>query len=234
MKKLTYNYVEEYFKNYEITLLSKEYINNRTPLMIQCKYGHITPIRFDNFKRTHNCPQCSRHYGAYTEEEVITYLESFEYTLLSKYVGIHDPIIIKCPQNHIYETSFNIFKSNGCRCSHCKASKGEVQISNILERYNINNIKQFTFDDCKYITYLPFDFYLPKYNILIEYDGIQHFEPTDFAGKGEKWAREQFEKNKIKDTIKTKYCQDNNIKLIRIPYWDFNNIEEILIKELKL
>ena len=39
---------------------------------------------------------------------------------------------------------------------------------------------------------------------------------------------------KIKDNIKTQYCKDNNIKLIRIPYWDFDNIEEILKKELNL
>ena len=45
---------------------------------------------------------------------------------------------------------------------------------------------------------------------------------------------DEFVNSKIRDTIKTKYCKDNNIKLIRIPYWDFNNIEKILKKELKV
>ena len=39
---------------------------------------------------------------------------------------------------------------------------------------------------------------------------------------------------KHRDNIKTRYCNDNNIKLIRVPYWDYKNIEEILVKELKL
>ena len=62
--------------------------------------------------------------------------------------------------------------------------------------------------------------------VCIEYDGIQHFEPIErFGGK------EEFSRTKIRDNIKTQYCKDNNIKLIRIPYWDFDNIEMILKKQ---
>lgn len=77
-----------------------------------------------------------------------------------------------------------------------------------------------------------FDFYLPDYNILIEYDGEQHFKPVDFASKGLEWATKIFEYNQIKDKIKNDYCKDNNIRLIRIPYWDFDNIETILASEI--
>ena len=45
-------------------------------------------------------------------------------------------------------------------------------------------------------------------------------------------TKNRFIGRKVKDTIKTIYCKENNIKLIRIPYWDFDNIEEILCKEL--
>lgn len=34
--------------------------------------------------------------------------------------------------------------------------------------------------------------------------------------------------------LRKEYCKNNNIRLIRIPYWEINNIEEILIKELNI
>ena len=76
---------------------------------------------------------------------------------------------------------------------------------------------------------MPFDFYLPKYNILIEYDGKQHFL---YGGFGIDLL--EFMNLKYRDNIKTKYCEDNNIKLIRIPYWEFDNVEKILELELNL
>lgn len=75
---------------------------------------------------------------------------------------------------------------------------------------------------------LPFDFYIPKNNILIEYDGEQHYKSVKMWG-----GDNAFEKRKLHDSIKTKYCLDNKIKLLRIPYWDFDNIDEILNSELK-
>ena len=75
---------------------------------------------------------------------------------------------------------------------------------------------------CKNLDLLPFDFYLPEKNICIEYDGIQHFEPRDFFG-----GKVEFEKIKIRDKIKTKYCNSNNIILLRIQY------DEDVIKSLK-
>ena len=71
-------------------------------------------------------------------------------------------------------------------------------------------------DKCK--KELPFDFYLPDYNVCIEYDGIQHFEPVDFGGKGQEWACQQFESLKLRDDIKNAYCAANNIPLCRIKY----------------
>lgn len=60
---------------------------------------------------------------------------------------------------------------------------------------------------------LPFDFYLPKYNILTEYDGIQHFKfIAHFGGK------QRFKEQKFNDNLKNEYCIENNIKLYRISY----------------
>ena len=89
--------------------------------------------------------------------------------------------------------------------------------------------KQKTFYNCIYKQKLQFDFHLPDYGMCIESDGEQHFKPLTFFG-GEAACKDL----KIKDTIKTQYCKENEIKLIRISYWDFENIENILIKELKI
>ena len=76
---------------------------------------------------------------------------------------------------------------------------------------------------------MPFDFYLPDYNLLIEFDGIQHYEIRGHFG-----GYDGFVDTKIRDTIKNIYCKDNNIDLLRIPYWDYKNIENILVNKLKL
>ena len=85
--------------------------------------------------------------------------------------------------------------------------------------YNIKKKK--TFKGCKSKKLLQFDFYLPKYNILIEYDGIQHYKPVGFFG-----GKKEFKETQMRDNIKNKYCKDNNINLIRIRYDE--NIEERL------
>lgn len=73
---------------------------------------------------------------------------------------------------------------------------------------------------------MPFDFYLPDYNTCIEYDGELHYKAVDYFG-----GDDALSNTKCRDEIKTQYCKENNIKLIRIPYWEFDNIEEILNRE---
>lgn len=98
-------------------------------------------------------------------------------------------------------------------------SKGEWLLESLLRNLKIDYIKEYRFDNCKNYHTLPFDFYLPQYNICIEYDGIQHY-----IG----WNRDKDNLIKIQknDKIKNQYCKDNNIKLIRIPYWDYDKLNE--------
>lgn len=120
---------------------------------------------------------------------------------------------------------------NGQECTNCsEKSKGESKVKNFLHNYNIDYIRQFSFLNCRGKKKpLPFDFYLPDYNICIEYQGIQHYKPIEHFG-----GEEQFKLQQKLDQIKRDYCKKNNIKLIEIPYWYFNNIEEILKNELNL
>lgn len=76
---------------------------------------------------------------------------------------------------------------------------------------------------------MPFDFYLTDLNTMIEFDGIQHFEEVEYFGGYEKLLETRFN-----DEIKNQYCKNNDIKLIRIPYYNYDKIENILEKELKV
>lgn len=104
----------------------------------------------------------------------------------------------------------------------CLKSKAEMTCKLILSSHGKEFVPQKTFEDCKYKRVLQFDIYINVLNVCIELDGKQHFEAGHFFGEKE------YEEQKIRDKIKNKYCKDNNIKLIRIPYTQFNHIEEIL------
>jgi very-short-patch-repair endonuclease len=107
-------------------------------------------------------------------------------------------------------------------------SAGEKRIYNYLQRKNIEFIWQKRFKDCKDKNTLPFDFYLPKYNLIVEFDGEQHYKITFRFGK------EGLEKTQKHDLIKNKYCADNNINIIRLTHDDLSNnmIEWMLDDEL--
>ena len=123
-------------------------------------------------------------------------------------------------------------------CPKCSKSKGEKIIQEIFDRYNIINIPQYKFKDCRNKNPLPFDIAIfvdeekIKLKLLIEYDGEQHFYPVNFGGISNKRAEENFRRTQKHDLIKNNYCLKNNITLLRIPYWEFDNIEEILIDVL--
>lgn len=136
------------------------------------------------------------------------------------YNGAHSKIKIICPIHGPFkQTPNHHLKGHGC--SKCNASKGEIKINKYLKENNILFERQKRFKDCIYKLPLYFDFYLPQHNTCIEYDGEFHFKPK-FIGK------KAFLENKKRDLIKNKYCKEKGIKLIRIPYWEFDNVEKIL------
>lgn len=115
---------------------------------------------------------------------------------------------------------------HSCGCSN---SKGNVKIRQCLEQLNLFFEEEKTFENCytsKGYLY-HFDFYLPDYNCCIEYDGIQHYIGWK-NGKDEK----SLEKIQYNDKIKNEYCKNNHIRLIRIPYTEFNNLTPTYIMKL--
>ena len=119
--------------------------------------------------------------------------------------------------------------TSSCGCRH--QSKWEIFIRDFLISLNVTFQPQKRFNDCKnkkQSDMLPFDFYLPDYNTCIEYDGEHHFHPIEMWG-----GYEKFLVNQENDGIKNKYCENNNINLLRIPYtYSKEDIENEILKIL--
>jgi len=112
-----------------------------------------------------------------------------------------------------FRTTVNNLLMYEC-CFYCDSSKGEKQINQFLTDNKIKFESQKTFDDCRGDKkLLRFDFYLPDYNFCIEFDGLQHFEPMQYSN-----GKERFLITQKHDKIKTEYCEQNNIGLLRIRY----------------
>lgn len=103
-----------------------------------------------------------------------------------------------------------------------RMSAGEKRIYNYLTKKNIEFVWQKKFNDCRNINLLIFDFYLPKYNLIIEFDGEQHFKIGKFS-KSVEVNQRKFNQVIINDRIKNKYCCDKNINLLRLDYKDLSN-----------
>lgn len=217
-KKLTYEEVKNRVEHRGWKLLSNEYKNARTKLKMECPNGHITEKTLDSFNIS-DCKECQKSTQSKIQEEI----EKDGYTLLSTYTNVHEKILVRCSNGHEpYEVMLCNWR-RGTRCPKCNESKGEKRVRSYLDSHKITFIAQHTFKDCKHINLLEFDFYIPSLNVCIEYDGEQHFKPQAHFG-----GEERFKTDKIRDEIKNKYCKDNDIELIRIPYWDYENIETIL------
>lgn len=220
----------------DIEVLS-EYIDARTKITFRhSSCGKTFKRRPTSFlKRTQECPFCTR--ARISKESATSHadyllaisgIHNDKISIISEYVGYNHPIDISCNScGSEYTTQARIpLQGNGCPV--CRESKGEKKIKAFLQLNDIPFERNATFTDCSYVSKLRYDFKVAGSNlILIEYDGKQHFEPVNFFG-----GQDVFRKIQERDRIKDKYCADNGIPLIRIPYWDFDNIDEILTQRL--
>lgn len=233
-QKLDYEYVKNKIDELGFILLSNEYHNVEEKIEVKCKKcGNIFYPTFHNLSSGSGCPKCFNDIRGKSSlipyEERFKYVRSFGYDIITpkhEYKNGDSDVILKCDKGHLYKCKLHDFY-NGNRCPKCNQSKGEIRIRRYLENNNITYNEQYKFEDCKAQRKLPFDFYLPNYNLIIEYDGKQHFEISSFFGN-----IDSFIGIKVRDTIKNIYCEKNNITLIRIPYWGYDDIENILNEKI--
>lgn len=155
------------------------------------------------------------------------------------YEGSSYKLLCKCLEcGHEFRRDWSTFKDRkSVLCPSCSL-KSKSYISWLvkiwLEENNINYVTEKRFEDCKDKLPLPFDYYIEDKNLLIEVDGSQHYEIRNFASTIEENIN-NYEYIIKHDKMKNDYAKDNNIQLLRLPYWDFKNdtyknkLKEILL-----
>ncbi|WAX23266.1 hypothetical protein VL10_ORF75 [Staphylococcus phage vB_SauM_VL10] len=219
--------------NDEFEVIEK-YQGNHKPVKLKHTIcGNEFTVAPNDFKKGQRCPKCSilkRRLSQEEWENRVSKLTGKEYTFLEKYKGNGMKIKVKHEKcGNVYAVKPNNYLS-GYRCPICKSSIGEQLLVNFLTNKDITFIPQYYFNNLRGNKgYLRYDFYLPEYNILIEYNGIQHYKPVEFFG-GLKTYKRQLER----DNIKRQYAVDNNISLIEVPFYVSTKelIEEKLNYEL--
>lgn len=202
--------------NFEVV---EKYKGNHTPIQLKHSVcGDIFKVAPNDFIKGQRCPKCSFKSMRITQEEWderVRELGQGEYKFLESYKGTMTKIKAKHMEcGTEYFVTPNNFMT-GYRCPSCASSRGEKNVEGYLKEKGIRYICQHTFKELKgEKNPLRFDFYLPDLDILVEYQGLQHYKPIKFFG-GEK----NYIKQTTRDEYKREYANKNNIPLIEIPFY---------------
>lgn len=214
---------KEHNNKYDYTLV--KYINNRIPVYIICPIHGVFSISPSLHLSGYGCRKCSlndilnKNKKSFINLSKRVHSNKYDYSDID-YINNYTNINITCPKHGVFSQIPNNHL-NGAGCPLCNQSKGELTIYNYLKSNNIKFIYQYKFDNCVSTNKLIFDFYLPDYNMCIEYNGKQHYEPNSYFG-----GIESFKKQIYNDDIKKRYCKENNINLKIIRY------DHILLDEI--
>ena len=223
-------------KGYVLVTKKEDIKNNSTYIIYICPKHGEHRMRIYNFLNGRSCPDCNHDNASekyrLSPDEVEKRISDLGGKLLNKQDYINRTernLVIECIYcGEPFTTSLVLFTQHGGQmCPNCKDAEsiGERRVRNYLESNNILFEQEKWFSNCRDIKPLPFDFYLPNYNMLIEFDGKQHYEQGHFTHSHLSYTQAH-------DAIKDNYCKENNINLLRIPYWDIDNIETILNNKL--
>lgn len=174
----------------------------------------------------HGCGECRYEDRRIDEKEFIrrakeVHPEGYSYDL-SELKTVNHRITIKHSCGKVYRARVSNHLS-GQGCSRCRSSLGEKKIKDFLELNGISFIDQFVIEGYLY----RYDFCIPDLDILIEYDGEQHYRPVDYFG-----GVPAFEKRQELDREKTRLAKANRYRLIRISYKRFDELEEYLSRAI--
>lgn len=201
----------------------EDYVNTNTPIKVQHKAcGSTYTVAPRDFLKGSRCRKCFYKSKSKSEEDWTRQYKSLpqgnDYKFLEHYKGDGTLIeVLHMVCNHTYKVKPNNF-INGSRCPNCHRTKSQGE--DLIERYLVNHkidfVNQQKFDDLRSVYQLSYDFYLPNHkgkNILIEYQGEQHFQPVEYFGGHDKFLKQQKH-----DTLKRNYAKENDYLLIEVPY----------------
>lgn len=228
LSKSDFDFKKEIIDKYgEKYIFLSKYKNQNTKIKVKFKKcGHIADVLPSSMQRGYGCKVCSsiklglkkrkKHEDFLLEVEV-KYPNQFE--ILTPYKNRNSEIKVrhKICGSEFLTTPSNLINSGSCKM--CSMSSFESVVYEFLNRKNIFFIYQKYFDKCKNKNKLPFDFYVPSKNLLIEVDGRFHYE--EILGN-------DLKNRKYIDSLKNRFCFFYDFKLVRIPYWKISKIEDIL------
>jgi hypothetical protein len=208
---------------------------SKTPVILKCqKHGYFE--QRVNSLLADITPYCCSNKQPWTTEKFINESQKihgqlYDYTK-TVYKNCRTKVIIICSKHGYFLQSPTNHLHMKTGCPICSASKGERIIEKWLQKKLLTYFRQYRFENCRYKNPLVFDFAIMDNDgvqWLIEFQGEQHYRPIDWSGKlSEKEKNKIFDTDKKRDQIKNQYCQENNLKLLLIPYWDEKNINKIL------
>ena len=210
---------------YDYTLV--DFIDyNKTPVKIICsEHGEFLQLPSNHCVKKCGCPICkgTNHskQRRLSNDDIINKIQGQFGTNslvlnVEEYKNTNSKLQIKCLKHDMIFSQYakHLFSGvYGCKKCGLKKTKNEKIIEEYLKSKNIKYEPQKKFEDLKYITYLHFDFYLPEYNMSIEYDGEQHYKAYKLFG-----GEEGLKLIQLRDELKNSYCISNGIRLLRIKY----------------
>jgi hypothetical protein len=207
----------------------------REKIPIVCPlHGIFYQMSHKHCRTKQGCPKCANS-GVYFGVEEFKIRSNkihgniYDYSLISHFDNTHQKIPIICSKHGVfYQKVYVHLQGHGC--PNCRMSIGEAKIANFLKVNNINFEPQKRFKNCKNKRSLPFDFYLPDYNVCIEYQGRQHFEEFYFYGGSTKTNLKEINE---RDLIKANFCKENGIILMSLSYKEMDKIGLILSNFLR-
>lgn len=220
-----------------------EYKGLKEKVKIKChEHGFFLQTPADHIYSKAGCPICASIINGkqqrQTKDEFVdkankVHRFKYDYSLVPEDSLSNEKVPIICPEHGLFmQIKNNHLKGAGCpHCPKSCISLGEKRVSEILDALGVEYIPQYKIKNesvsCKNKN-LFVDFYLPNYNLFVEYNGSQHYEADFYFGGEERLKRQQ-----ERDTALRKYCNEHDISLIEIPYWDYDNIETIVMDKLK-
>ena len=219
------------------------YINWATKIIITClEHGDFLQTPHSH-RGGNGCPKCAAYATSirklhttemFVEKAKHKHGDNYDYSK-TQYLGDNKKLTIICKIHGEFNQVAG-YHLGGNGCSKCNRSKGEDRVATILKNLDVGFIEQHKFDKCRNKSRnacLEFDFFIPSHNLCIEYDGVQHFKIIPRSS--DKYQNEKdFLTGQTNDRIKNKFCEDNNMPLLRIPYFKFNDIESIIKNQLGL
>lgn len=202
------------------------YIKDSQKIEVTCRlHGNFWVGARDHLKGK-NCKECSKKTKSrkltkgkeiFCSKANTVHGSFYDYSLVPQKFKVRDKVKIVCPVHGVFEqVAYYHLQKNGC--TNCHNSQGEKLISSELSKLGI------AFESDKkllaYSTLESFDFFIPNLNLVIEFDGIQHFQPTAFSSSmiGEV-AERAFKSQQERDLRKDLWCDGNGIIILRIPYY---------------